>query len=92
MLAVVCQLGYDVSYRQVFQVFSILYNSTEKKRYGEDYILGYEVGNWESYILDCDIDYRAGYWGVIDRCENRDKLFRVSIDTILIFIAWSSII
>ena len=31
MLAVVCQLGYDVSYRQVFQVFSILYNSTEKK-------------------------------------------------------------
>ena len=63
-----------------------------KKGYGEDYILGYEVGNWESYILDCDIDYGAGYWVVIDWCENRDKLFRVSIDKLLIFIAWSSII
>ena len=56
-----------------------------KKGYGEDYILGYEVGNLESYILDCDIDYGAGYWVVIDWCKNRDKLFRVSIDTLNIY-------
>ena len=43
------------------------------------------MGNWESYILDCDIDYGAGYWVVIDWCKNRDKLFRVSIDTLNIY-------